>query len=484
MKKLAVLLLATVVLLAGIVLARAAMVHSRQLAVTPAPRVAVDPNAVARFSRAVQFRTVSEAPSPVPGDHEAFMVWLPTAYPRVHATMKCEVVADRSILYTWRGSDPSLKPLLLMGHYDVVPVDDETKWTQPPFSGAVQGDFIWGRGTLDDKISVIGLLEASEALLAGGWRPRRTILFAFGHDEERGGEHGAKSIAALLASRGVQLEAVLDEGGIIGQGLTPGVDGPVALVGTAEKGFVSVELSTTAVGGHSSLPPPQTAVAIVAAAVQRVQEHPLPSRVTGATHAMFATLAPEMNFGMRAVAANLWLTKPLLDFKARTSDSMRAVLHTTTAATMIGGGVKDNVVPTEAHAVINFRILPGETSASVVEHVRKSVDDPRVDIRVFGERPSEPSAESDAAAPQFAMVARTIRQLYPGTVVSPYLLTGATDARYYSPLSANIYRFIPAHLRAPDLERVHGTDERISVDDFVDAVRFYRLLIQNFGGSD
>ncbi len=444
MKKAALLLLLLVVAVLAVVAVRTALVRSVQIAVAPAPRIAVDPAAVARLSRAVQFRTISYSEEQQ-GDHAAFVEWLKSAYPRAHAELKPELVAGHSLLFTWNGSDPSLAPLLLMGHYDVVPVEDESKWSVPPFSGAVRDGFIWGRGTLDDKLTVIGLLEAAEMLLRDGWRPRRTILFAFGHDEERGGENGAQSVARLLASRGVRPDSVLDEGGAITQGIAPGVAAPVALIGTAEKGFVSAQLSAS-------------------------------------TRAMFATLAAEMDLGMRIVATNLWLTKPLLELKAKKSDSLRAMLHTTTAATMIGGGVKDNVLPTEGHAVINFRIMPGETPDSVLDHVRRAVADPRVKVAVFGEHPSTPSAESSPAAAPFNVLQRTIRQLYPGTVVTPYLVVGATDSRYYTPLSANVYRFTPAHVRQGDLERIHGIDERIGVSDFLDVVRFYHLLMRNAAG--
>ena len=483
MKRVALIILGALGILIGIVAVRTALVRSRQIQVAPVARIEVDPQAVARLSRAVQFRTVSHT-NEVAGDHAAFVEWLKSAYPRVHAAMTPELVGGHSLLYTWRGSDPSLKPLLLMGHYDVVPVEPaaERRWSVPPFSGLVRDGFIWGRGTLDDKVTVLGILEAADVLLAEGWRPRRTILFAFGHDEERGGQQGAQAIARLLASRGVQLDAVLDEGGAITQGVTPGVAAPVALIGTAEKGFMSVEISAGGSGGHSSMPPPETAIAIVAAAVRRVQDHPLPSRLTSSARGMFAALAPEMNPGTRAVAANLWLTKPVLDLQSKSSNSLRALLHTTTAATMIGGGVKDNVIPVEAHAVINFRILPGDTPASVLAHVRRAVDDPRVKVRVFGEQPHAPSPESDPSAPQFATIARTIRQLHPDTVVAPYQLTGASDSRYFTALTPNIYRFLPVHFRPDDLERFHGIDERVAVAGYLDVIRFYHLLMKNAAG--
>jgi carboxypeptidase PM20D1 len=483
MKRVAFTVLAFAAILVGIIAIRTALARSRQLRVAAVERVPIDPQAVARLSRAVQFRTVTYAGGPA-GDHAALVDWLRSTYPRVHAEMTPELVAGHSLLFTWRGSDPSLKPLLLTGHYDVVPVEPEAekKWRVPPFSGLVRDGFIWGRGTLDDKVTVLGILEASEMLLRDGWRPRRTILFAFGHDEERGGEGGAQAIARLLATRHVTLDAVIDEGGAITQGVAPAVAAPVALIGTAEKGFVSIELAATGNGGHSSMPPPETPIAIVAAAVEQVQQHPLPSRIARSTRTMFETLAPEMNAGMRTVAANLWLTKPLLVLQAGKSDSLRAFLQTTTAATLIAGGVKDNVLPTEARAVINFRILPGETPQSVFAHVRRVITDGRVRLRVIGETPHTPSPESDSTAPQFTALARTVRGLFPGTVVTPYLVIGATDARYYQPLSPNVYRFLPVHFSKEDLARAHGVDERIGVNDYLDAIRFYHLLMKNLAG--
>lgn len=483
MKRLGLTGFVLVILVVATVAVRTALVRSHQVEAAVAPAVTIDPQAVGRLSRAVQFRTVTSEDGPS-GDHAAFVAWLRSAYPRVHAEMSPELVGGHSLLFTWRGSDPSLKPLLLTGHYDVVPVeqDAERRWSAPPFSGLVRDGFIWGRGSLDDKSTVLAILEAAEMRLHEGWRPRRTILFAFGHDEERGGEHGAQSVARLLQSRGLRIEAVVDEGGLIGQGLAPGVAAPVALVGTGEKGFVSLELAASGPGGHSSMPPPETPVAIVAAAVDQVQKHPFPSRITPAMGTMLETLAPEMSLGMRTIAANLWLTEPLLALQSRKSDSLRATLRTTTAATMIAGGVKDNVIPAEAHAVMNFRILPGETPQSVLAHVRRVVTDGRVRVRVSGENPHMPSRESDSTSPQFVTLARTIRQVFPGTVVTPYLVIGGTDARYYEPLSPNVYRFVPLHLRKEDLPRAHGIDERIGVADYLEMIRFYRLLMSNLAG--
>lgn len=473
-----VLLLALAAVLAG----RALTLRSRQIAVAPAPPLAIDREAaLQRFSRAIQFRTISYSDFPKPGDHDAFLLWLPAAYPRTHAAMRRELVG-KSLLYTWQGSDLRLQPLLLMGHYDVVPVEPgtEKKWTYPPFDGVVADGFIWGRGTMDDKVTVMGLLEAAELLIAEGHRPARTILLAFGHDEEIGGNEGAKRTAALLAARGVRLHAVIDEGGAILAQAMAGLAAPAAVIGIAEKGFASVELRATGPGGHSSMPPRRTPVGAIAAAVDRVQQRPLPAEVRGATAQMLRWLSPELPFAQRLVMANTWLSTPLLDAATGSSATFNAMLRTTTAPTVIAGGVKDNVIPSEAHAIVNFRLLPGETSRSVLEHVRRAVDDDSIELHLR-QPVQEPSPVSDPGAPQFAALQRSIEQVFPDTVVAPYLTVGGTDARHFHALTPHAYRFLPVRFANGDLQRFHGTDERIAIDNYFEAIRFYRTVMVNAG---
>jgi carboxypeptidase PM20D1 len=466
-----------IVLLVAILLARTFSTTSMQLVAQAAPPLRIDrAAALAHFSRAIQFRTVSYAEHRETTEHAAFIAWVAQTYPRVHASLQREVVNGKSLLYTWRGSNAALPPVLLMGHYDVVPVEPgtESKWEQPPFSGAVSGGFVWGRGTLDDKITVVSILESAESLLAEGFQPRRTLLFAFGHDEELGGVEGASQTAKLLASRGVKLDAVIDEGGLI-LNATLGLTRPLALVGIAEKGTASVELIASGSGGHSSMPPPRTEVGVIAGAVDRVQRRPFPASIRGATAELFRWIAPELPFGRRVVMSNLWLFAPLVKAQARESNSLNATLRTTTAPTIIRGGVKDNVIPSEARAVINFRILPGDTVDSVVEHVRGATEGERIRLQLHD--PQNPSIVSDARAPQFRRMQTAISQVYPSAIVAPYLVVGATDARHFAPLTANIYRFIPVRLGDSDLARFHGTNERISVDDYFESIRFYRTLM-------
>ncbi len=369
-----------------------------------------------------------------------------------------------------------------MGHMDVVPVEPGTEgqWTQPPFEGRNADGYVWGRGALDDKASVVGLLEAVEQLLREGYQPRRTIYLAFGHDEEQGGPAGAPAIAALLGTRHVELEYVLDEGGAITDGILRGMSRPVAVLGTAEKGFVSVELTVAGTGGHSSAPPPQTAIGILSAAVGRLEAQQMPAQLKGVTEQMFAYVGPEMNFLPRVLLANMWLTRPLVVRQLQAAPHTNALLRTTTAATIFEGGVKDNVLPSRARAVVNFRILPGDTVAGVLEHVRRTIADERVQVEVLKTTTvSEPSPVSGTDTPGYRVIERTIRELFPTVVVTPALVIGATDARHYTKLSPNVYRFLPAWLRPADLERIHGTNERISVENLAQFVKFYRQLIRN-----
>jgi len=365
-----------------------------------------------------------------------------------------------------------------MGHMDVVPAPPDTlsKWSEPPFSGNIKDGFIWGRGSLDDKISVLGILEAIEKLLSRGYEPKRTIHLAFGHDEEINGT-GAQSIAELLKSRGVEPELVLDEGLMITQGIAPGVSAPVALIGVAQKGYVSLELTVVAEGGHSSIPPEHTAVGILSAAVARLEEHPMPASLTGPPRQMLEYLAPEASFPLRLVFSNLWVTSPLVERIFLGSPNTAALVRTTTAPTILDAGVKENVLATKARAVVNFRIRPGESIAVVKERVTQTIGDPRVTIETL---PGwhEPSGVASGQSSTFLMLQRSLRRVAPEVVVSPGLMVGTTDARHYTSMSENVYMFLPVLLHEEDLARYHGINERVSIADYMRCVRFYAELIQ------
>ena len=348
MKKTLFAVFTTLSLLGAVAALRAAKTPAED-PVPAAPVVNIPPGAAERLAGAIRLRTIS------PEDPAAFNAtpfrdlhaYLRASFPRLHTELQREVVGEHSLLFTWQGSDPRLRPMLLAGHLDVVPVEDGTQnqWQQEPFSGLISDGFIWGRGAIDNKSTVIGTLEAVEMLLAEGVRPTRTVYLAFGHDEEVGGTHGAREIAALLKSRGVALDMVLDEGGVISDGVLPGVAAPVALVGVAEKGFVTIELSTRVTGRHSSMPPRQSAVGILSAAIAKLENHQMPARMEGATEQLFETIGPEFPAVHRAVFANLWLTRPVVLRTLEKTPSTNAMVRTTTAPTIFRAGTKDNRAP-------------------------------------------------------------------------------------------------------------------------------------------
>jgi len=330
-----------------------------------------------------------------------------------------------------------------------------------------------------------------EALLAEGYRPPRTFYLAFGHDEEVGGPRGAAALADTVARRSPELAFVVDEGGAIVRGMLPGIQGPAAIVGVAEKGFLSVRLRISGQGGHSSVPPASTNVGILAEAIRRLEGNPFPARLDGPTRAMLETIAPEAPFAMRTVLGNLWLFGPLVKQRMTATSEGSAMLRTTTAATMFDAGVKDNVLPITAEAVVNFRIRPGETVQTTLERIRRVMGDDRIQVEVaYDGAAQDPSPVSDPSGEAYAVLARSIHETLgstgaatgsgePPLVVVPYLVVGGTDAKYYSGRSPNVFRFLPVDFGDAGLGAIHGTDERIAASDFADAVRFFQRLVRN-----
>jgi carboxypeptidase PM20D1 len=474
--------------LAAVVLVRTSRFASKQPPPEEPVSIAVDAEAAAgHLGGAVRFATVSyEEREKI--DHLAFLSlheYLAGAYPRVHARLTREIINGFSLLFTWRGRDGAADPIVLMGHLDVVPVvpGTEATWTHPPFGGDVAGGFVWGRGAIDDKSSVIAVLEAVEKLVGEGYEPRRTIYLAFGHDEEVGGADGARMIGKALERRGVSRFAfVTDEGGAVAKGIVPSIDKPTALIGIAEKGYVNLQLRVTREGGHSSTPPAETSIGILSRALARLEATPFPARLDGAAQQMFEYLGPEMSYGSKLAMANLWLLRPILEREMLKNPQQAALLRTTTAPTIVHAGVKANVLAPEATAVVNFRIKPGETMETVTTLVRRVIGDERVALSRYGDG-QDPSAVSDVTSPAFRVLTRTIRQvLPPEVVISPMLVVGGTDAKYYSRRSGNVFRFLPAVVTAEDFRRFHGTDERLSIDSLATCVKYFYQLVKNVDG--
>ena len=457
---------------------------SRQLQVPPAPPLAIDIDAASqRLAAGVRLRTVSHDGQDGASAAELLKLHalLEKSFPRVHASLQREIVGGYSLLYTWPGSDPAAKPILLMAHQDVVPIASGTEkdWQADPFGGEIRDGFIWGRGAWDDKANLFGIFEAVETLLAAGHQPRQTIYLASGHDEEIGGEQGAMAIVALLKSRGVRLDFVLDEGLLITEGILKGLDAPAALIGTAEKGYLTLSLSATATPGHSSMPGPETAIGMLAAALTRLEDRQMPAAFRGVAQELFDTIAPEMSGVNRVLLSNLWLFGPLVKAQLEKGASTNAMLRTTTALTVVQAGNKENVLPGRAEALVNFRLLPGDSVESVTAHVRTAAANEKISVSRAGKTPSEPSPISATASASYQLLNRTIRELFPGTVVAPGLMIGATDARHFLGIADAVYRFSPVRARPEDLPRFHGTNERISVANYAELIRFYHRLLGN-----
>ena len=455
----------------------------RRAAADTGPETAArDPEAMARrLGRALAIPTITTADRDRmdTAAFTAFRDFLQAAFPRVHAKLRREGIGDHhALLYTWSGSDPGAEPWLLVSHQDVVGVErgTEADWTHPPFSGAVADGFIWGRGAIDLKVTILAAMEAVEDLLAQGLSPRRSVYLAFGADEEVGGEAGAALIARVLEERGVSLAFTLDEGGLILSGVLPGIAPPVALIGTAEKGELTLRLRARDTGGHSSMPPRRTAIGRLAAALADIDAHPMPAALISPTRDMFAALARHADQPFRAVYGNLWLTAPLLARLLERQPAGNAALRTTAAATMVHGGTAETVMPQAAQATVNFRLRPGDQARDVAERVRRRVGRFGVDVEVASAHEASRVSRCDTSG--FKALVDTIATVFPDVVAAPCLTVNSTDSRYYASIARDQYRFVPVRAAPEDLARIHGTDERIAITDYADAVRFFAEFIR------
>ncbi len=456
---------------------------SRQMVVAPAPKLALDVEAAAkRLAGAIPIRTVSslDDAGQNAAEFDRLHAYLAQQFPKVHATLKKEVVGQKALLFTWTGSDPSARPIALMAHQDMVPIAPGTEkaWTVDPFSGAIQDGFIWGRGTLDNKSNLFAQMEAVELLIGSDFRPRQTVYLVMGDDEEVSGLRGALPIAELLKSRGVRLDWVLDEGLLVLDGVLPGLSKPAALIGLAEKGYGTFFLSLDTAPGHSSMPPRHSAIGSMSAALARLEATPMPGGIQGVAGQMFRTLAPEMSGLNRVMLSNLWLTAPLVQGQLEKSPSSNAMLRTTTALTIVRAGNKDNVLPGRAEAAVNFRILPGDTIDSVEAHLRRALGNDAIQVKRYPGN-SEPSPVSPTDADGYRAIEQAVRKVFPDAVVAPGLMTAATDSRHFSLVSDAVYRFSPFRVKGEDLARFHGTNERLAISNYGEMIQFYHQLLRD-----
>jgi carboxypeptidase PM20D1 len=441
-----------------------------------------DAAVVAHLGEAIRFPTISNAPGAAGMDvaaFEGFLAWVEQTYPLVMTELRARRVGGYSLLLTWQGSDTTKGPVLLTAHYDVVPVvpGTEDEWTHPPFAGWVADGFVWGRGALDNKNAVVALLEAVNYMIANGQRPARTVYFSFGHDEEIGGQQGAAAVVETLKAEGVKLAWSLDEGSFVIQNMFPGLAMPLALVNTAEKGFVDVQLTAHGQGGHSSMPPAHTAVGELAAALVELQDHPMPGGLEGLAEASFDAIGPHLPLAQRAAFANRWLFAPLLERELGKIPAVNAMLRTTTAPTMLSGSPKSNVLPIEASATVNFRIHPRDSVAGVVEHVRGAIGNDSIDVQAVDG--NEPSAVSDDRSEGFELIRDAVVNEFGPLVVAPGLMVAASDTRHYGQIAENAFRFNPMIVTQDEVAGFHGTNERISTEGLAKGARTYVRLLRS-----
>ncbi|MCH7742845.1 MAG: M20/M25/M40 family metallo-hydrolase [Proteobacteria bacterium] len=476
-----------IVLLSVVVVVRTLMHRPIEQKVLQQVEIELDENLVAQhLSEAIQIATVTHQ-NLKDRDQQAFedfISWVAATYPELHATLSLQRLND-TLLYKWQGKDETLQPILLTGHYDVVPVipGSEDNWQYPPFSGAVVDGVIWGRGALDDKSGVIGILEAANHLVREGFEPMRTVYLSFGHDEEAGGPNGAALVAETLKKERVQLAWSLDEGSFVFNKMIAGVGPLMAVINVAEKGSVTLQIVARSTGGHSSMPPRQTAVGILAEAIIKLEKNPMPGGLEGLSLQMFDTISRYMPFVPRVFFANRWLFAGVLDDQLSAQGMTNAMLRTTTAPTMLSASVKINVLPVEAIAGVNFRVHPRDSVEDVISHVKRIVESDKVEVRLPAGSGRAASGVSDWNSKGYSVIADSVRQVYGEIVISPGLMIAASDSRHYAKVADNSYRFNPLTVTSEDLTGFHGTNEKISVDNLARGIRTYIQIIRN-GASE
>lgn len=443
-------------------------------------------DSVERFQKAIRIDTISYSEKDKI-DYEKFKKYIELikfSYKLVHQHLDLTMINEYNFLYEWKGKNEKLKPILLMAHYDVVPVEDESKWVHPPFSGDFDGKFIWGRGSQDDKLSMIGILESVEALLKEEFVPERTVYLAFGHDEEIGGYSGAKLIKQYFVKKKIIFEYVIDEGSIIAKGMFPGIEKPIALIGVAEKGHVNIEISVKGTGGHASMPPKHTAAGKIAKIVTLIEDNPMSARITNTLKNMLYVLGDYSSFAKKVIFKNSDLFKNLILKFFSNSPTTNALVRTTTAVTMLKGSSKENILPQSSYARVNIRLLYPDTVKSVIERLRKITkkvvkNEDEFDIRIVDEEDiSEASKEADLNSIGYKAIKEIVEKMVKDVIVSPFIVVGATDSRYYDDIADNVFKFMPVVMEKDDFKMIHGNNEKVKIEDFINVIRFYKELIK------
>ena len=467
----------------GAVVLLLAVIVIRTVRFTPKPQpqlsdeeVTFDKDAsVSALQQLVQCKTVSYNDHSLEdeGEFRKLIGLLPKLYPNVFKACTFRELPDRALLFHWKGKS-SEEAAVMMAHYDVVPVNEEN-WEKPPFEGIIEDGILWGRGTLDTKVTLNGVLSAADHLISKGFQPEQDIYFAFSGGEEVNGK-GAPNIVKHFEDNGIKLSMVVDEGGAVVENVFPGVKIPCGLIGIAEKGMMNVQYRTVSTGGHASSPKPHTPVGVLAAACKKVEDHPFKAHIEGPAALMFDTLGRYSTLLYRVIFANLWCFGWVLDLLGKTSGGeMNALMRTTSAFTQMQGSSARNVIPPEATMVANMRLNPADSVASALEYLKKTVGDKNVEITVLESFEPSPVSQVDCAA--WDKVAAAVAETWRGCVVAPYLMVQCSDSRHYGRISDKVYRFSAMDLTKEERSSIHGNNEKIRLECAARAVEFYIRLM-------
>ena len=408
------------------------------------------------------------------GEFEKLISLLPQLYPNVFKVCSFDQLPDRGLLFKWPGKQ-SGDPAIMMAHYDVVPVNEEN-WDQPPFEAIIEDECMWGRGTLDTKGTFNGVLSAANHLIGQGFQPEHDVYFAFSGGEEVNGK-GAPNIVDWFEKQGITPAMVVDEGGAVVENVFPGVKQPCGLIGIAEKGMMNAQFKAVSAGGHASAPKPHTPVGVLAKACTRIEGHPFKAHIEGPAAQMFDTLGRHSTFLYRMIFANMWCFGWVIDLLGRMSGGeMNALVRTTVAFTQMEGSSARNVIPPEAKMVANMRLNPADSVASALEYLKKTVNDPAVEVTAL--ESFEPSRISRTDCEGWEKVSAAVSETWPGCIVAPYLMVQCSDSRHYGRISDRVYRFSAMDLTAAERATIHGNNEKVRLEGICRAVEFYIRLMK------
>lgn len=448
---------------------------AKETPVTPVPVTVDAENITKNMVDMIRCKTVSYRDESLVDrkEFEKFEKLLFERYPAVVQSADFQKIGKTGLLFHIKGKSDTA-PSVLMAHYDVVPADADG-WEKPAFDGIVENGVIWGRGTLDTKGTLLGVMEAANAALEKGFVPENDVYLAFSGEEEIDGDT-CKDIVAYLEQNGVTPALVLDEGGAVVENVFPGVKSACAVIGIAEKGSVSLDLELTSNGGHASTPPPKTVLGKLSKAVTDIESHPFPRRLTPSAAGLFDTLGRRSTFLYRLIFANLWCFIPILDMICKMSGGeLNALVRTTVAVTRMQGSDAYNVLPPKAKVGLNVRLIGGDTIESAVAFIKKVIKNEDITVSVVGGM--NPSISSDVTAPAWQKIETAVRQTFEDTVVSPYLMMACSDSRHYCRITDKVYRFSPMRLSKEERRMIHGNNERVPIETLVDTVAFYTRLL-------